>query len=188
MASEISAPDLPGGGVVPATVDSPGVPPQPLVAASRPSKPAAIDARFLWSTRAIRIGISFILIGNGNNAAGIFLPRYDSSKTFSKRELRAAVFTYAPPVGDCENRQENDKVVTQTAQHDPMQIMKPMIPQSTFRTLHSAGWQLNPVVDVSADKLRTRTIIARSLRRSKTNEIQTIDGVNQSTPAPPLSQ
>jgi hypothetical protein len=118
MASAISLPDCPGGGVVPATVDSPVFPPHPLVATSKPSKPTAIDARFMWSTRTIRMRISFILIDNGNNAAGIVLPRYDSSKTCSKRELRAAVFSYAPPVADCENSQENDTVVTQTAQHE----------------------------------------------------------------------
>jgi hypothetical protein len=79
----------------------------------------------MWSTRAIRMGISFFLIDNGNNAVGVFLPRYYSSKTCSKRELHAAVFSYARPAGDWENSQENDKVVTQTAQHDPMQIRCP---------------------------------------------------------------
>ena len=89
-----------------------------------------------------------------------------------KRELRAAVFTYAPPVGDCANSQENDTVVTQTAQHELIKDHEAHDPAvNLLEHCNSAGWQFNPIVNVPGEKLHTRTIIARSLRRSKTNEI-----------------
>jgi hypothetical protein len=134
------------------------------------------------------MGISFILIDNGNNAAGVFLPRYDSSKTSSQaRTSRRRVH-----VRSSRRRlssQENDTVVTQTAQHDLIADHEAHDPAvNLLEHCNSAGWQFNPVVRVPGEKLRTRTIIARSIRRSKTNEIQTLDGVNQSTPTPAPSQ
>jgi hypothetical protein len=120
------------------------------------------------------MGISSILIENGYSAACNFLLRDYSSNICSKREHRAAVFSYAPP-GECENSQQNDTVVTQTAQHDLTADHEAHDPAvnlpNTKHCIQPDGNSTRSLTPLAKNYTPAR-IIERSLRRSKTNEIR----------------